>query len=156
MRLCCAVIEEPSLQLMCLQVIRNYPCLSQIFSKIPGLKRAYEKKYFWITTPEILAKGETINRKMLPLDVLICEKRPLLLQEARADPDHVCYREVVEKKLQGSSSLHTACYDYVYATDSTESGGSESEHEEHYCENCNIRLRDHSDAPLCLACIIAL
>lgn len=52
-RLCCAVTEKPSLQLLCLQVIRDNPELNEQFNNIPGLKRTFEKRYFWIMSKEI-------------------------------------------------------------------------------------------------------
>lgn len=53
MRLCCAVAEEPSLQLLCLQVIKNHPDLKEKCNSIPGLKRIYERRYFWVLSNEI-------------------------------------------------------------------------------------------------------
>lgn len=53
MRLCCAVSEKPTLQLMCLQVIRKHKQLLKSYRDIPGLARTLNDKYFWVVPKEI-------------------------------------------------------------------------------------------------------
>lgn len=110
--------------------------------------------------------NEKVKRRTLPLEALLREKRPLMLDEARADPDHISYREIFGKtvKIKKSSALHhsarsvrhSSMYDFVYATDTeSEEETAEEDEYEYYCVNCNIRLNDSSDIPLCLACVLA-
>ncbi|XP_028136065.1 SPRY domain-containing SOCS box protein 3 [Diabrotica virgifera virgifera] len=47
-RLTCAVSEESTLQMLCLGFIAKHKNLYQSYQQIPGLKRLYERKYFWI------------------------------------------------------------------------------------------------------------
>lgn len=47
-RITCAVSEEPTLQMRCLEFISKHPALYKRYKEIPGLIRLYERKYFWI------------------------------------------------------------------------------------------------------------
>lgn len=44
-----AVEIEETLQMQCLKFISKNPKLYKIYREIPGLRRIYDKKYFWIT-----------------------------------------------------------------------------------------------------------
>ncbi|KAJ8983988.1 hypothetical protein NQ317_008693 [Molorchus minor] len=47
-RISCAVSEKPTLQMKCLELISKTPGLYKRYKEIPGLRRYYERKYFWI------------------------------------------------------------------------------------------------------------
>lgn len=47
-RITCAVSEEPTLQMRCLEFISKHTALYKRYKEIPGLIRLYERKYFWI------------------------------------------------------------------------------------------------------------
>lgn len=92
-----------------------------------------------------------------------------MVDEARADPDHISYREIFGKKVKvktvkkKSGSRHhsdklNSPYDFVYNSDTESSDQTEEEEDEFecYCVNCNIRLNDSSDAPLCLTCVLTM
>ncbi|KAJ8959069.1 hypothetical protein NQ318_022325 [Aromia moschata] len=71
-RITCAVTEEPTLQMRCLEFISKCPALYRMYKEIPGLTRLYEQKYFWIvpTTEEDEKRrmAEFDNDLMCPLN----------------------------------------------------------------------------------------
>lgn len=98
------------------------------------------------------------------------EKRPLLLDEARADPDHISYRELIGKKLKKKKSMRKTAarhhslalnteFAFVYCSDDSDSEDDDDDMEEYcyytYCANCNIKV--HANAiPYCLSCSLAM
>lgn len=117
----------------------------------------------------VVVNNDKVGKRTLPLEALLREKRPLLLDEARADPDHISYREILGKKMKvgrtikKSGARHHSVklnspFDFVYSSDTESEEESEEEDEYvYYCVNCNIRLNDGSDThPLCLTCILAM
>lgn len=108
---------------------------------------------------------EKVKRKTLPLEALLREKRPLLLDEARADPDHLSYREYFGKKvrIKKSGARHhsgrlNSPFNFVYESETESDDDAEEEEDEFefYCVNCNIRLNGAADAPLCLTCVLTM
>lgn len=118
----------------------------------------------------ILVNNDRTRRPTVPLEALLREKRPLLLDEARADPDHISYREIFGKKVKvktgnKSGARHHSAklnspFDFVYNSDTETDGMDEEDEFECYCVNCNIRLNDGldsgSDTPLCLSCVLTM
>lgn len=47
-KLVCAVSEEPTLQMLCLKFISKHKHIYKNYQNIPGLRRLYQRKYFWI------------------------------------------------------------------------------------------------------------
>ncbi|XP_056634692.1 SPRY domain-containing SOCS box protein 3 [Diorhabda sublineata] len=58
-RLVCSVSEAPTLQMLCMQFISKHRSLYQKYQEIPGLKRVYEKKYFWIVPNFVIDEDKT-------------------------------------------------------------------------------------------------
>lgn len=183
-RLCCAITEKSSLQLLCLQTIRDNPQLEEQFNSIPGLKRTFEGRYFWVMSKEIdgrlvfesdywrysvaiVGSISKVTKRTTPLETRFREKRPLL-DEARADPDHVSYREIfgrkikIRKTVKKSGACHHSIavnpdFGFVYRSDpENEEESDEDDEYEHYCVSCNTRLTDPSETPLCLPCVLGL
>lgn len=109
----------------------------------------------------VIAGNDAVSKNALTLEALLREKRPRLQDEARADPDHISYREFLTKKLRTQKNVkRTAAqhhsvklksqYDFVYETD-IESEEEECD-EEYDCVNCRIRLTNGRD--LCLSCLL--
>lgn len=49
MKLICAVSQEQTLQMLCLQCVHQNSYLYEKYSSIPGLCKIYRQKYFWMT-----------------------------------------------------------------------------------------------------------
>ncbi|CAG9857061.1 unnamed protein product [Phyllotreta striolata] len=60
-RLVCSFSEEPSLQMLCLQLINGRRDLYEHFQTVPGLKRLYDRKYIWIV-PTFLRSAKGLAR----------------------------------------------------------------------------------------------
>ncbi|CAG9812422.1 unnamed protein product [Phaedon cochleariae] len=63
-RIVCSVSEESTLQMLCLEFVCKSPRLYQKYQEIPGLRRLYENKYFWI----VPTNGEGERKRLAELE----------------------------------------------------------------------------------------
>ncbi|XP_018561214.1 SPRY domain-containing SOCS box protein 3 isoform X2 [Anoplophora glabripennis] len=108
-RITCAVSEEPTLQMRCLEFISKHPTLYKRYKEIPGLIRLYERKYFWIlpTNEQDEKKRISEMEEMCPMNYKNFLKRNKKLRAIRWIPPEILHVREEGEPVQSDSDLET-------------------------------------------------